>query len=234
MDAVAAIPKLVSGLCVERFSRVANQLSSGFHQHCNCPNHRKTKVDEPPESAEEYAARIRRVREEQEAAEERRMQEEAFRKAEQERQRESGECQFDIHLYYCTQVSTPPKERLAAEERQKAKSSKKKAQAKASRQAAENKARAQKERLQTRRSAVFAAARKGDVTAVKKGVWEDEVDAAGGEVKDGCEAFVKVKPNDAHETLSHIAVATGDASLVQWLDAHGKPSFFHHASIAGL
>ena len=45
---------------------------------------------EDPESPEEYATRIRRAREEQEAAEERRKQEDAFRKAEQERQRGIG------------------------------------------------------------------------------------------------------------------------------------------------
>jgi hypothetical protein len=56
---------------------------------------------------------------------------------------------------------------------------------------------------------------------VKKGVWEDEVDAAGGEVKTGCEEYV-TSPKDRKETLLHIAARNGDFELVEWLDAHGK------------
>lgn len=112
-------------------------------------------------------------------------------------------------------------DRREAEERQKAKTSKKKVQAEATRKAAEDKARAQQERVQTRRSAVFAAARKGDIDAVKKAVWEDEVDAAGGEIKTGCDAFAKIKPTDPRDTLSHIAASNGNVILVEWLDTHG-------------
>lgn len=61
-----------------------------------------------------------------------------------------------------------------------------------------------------------------DATKVKKGVWEDNVDAAGGEVKRGCEAFVTHSPADPKETLLHIAAKNGDAELVQWLEAHSK------------
>lgn len=113
-------------------------------------------------------------------------------------------------------------ERKAAEERQKAKASKKKSQAEASRKTAESKVKAQLERSQNLRSAVFAAARNGDRKAVKKGVYEDHVDAAGGEVKRDCDNFVKSKPRDPSETLSHIAAAHGDVDLVEWLDTHGK------------
>ena len=56
---------------------------------------------------------------------------------------------------------------------------------------------------------------------MKKGVWEDEVDAAGGEIKKGCESFVESPPKDLRETLSHIAAAKGDVDLVKWLDTHG-------------
>jgi len=37
---------------------------------------------------------------------------------------------------------------------------------------------------QTKRSQVFANARKGNSETVKKGIWEDCVDAAGGEILD--------------------------------------------------
>ena len=67
---------------------------------------------------------------------------------------------------------------------------------------------------------MFSAARQGDNEKVKKGVWEDEVDAAGGEVRRGCESFVKSMPADNSETLLHIATRRGDAELVEWLDTH--------------
>ena len=69
---------------------------------------------------------------------------------------------------------------------------------------------------------VFAAARKGDAPKVKKGVYEDQVDAAGGEIKPGCDAFVKKPPTDPSETLLHITAERGDAELFEWLDTHGK------------
>ena len=102
----------------------------------------------------------------------------------------------------------------------------KKAQAEASRKSAENKAKAQLERSQTLRSAVFTAARAGDAQKVKKGVYEDHVDAAGGEIKRGCDAFVKAPPKNRSETLSHIAAERGDSALFEWLDTHGKPHIF--------
>ena len=112
-------------------------------------------------------------------------------------------------------------ERKAAEARQKNKASKKRAQAEVSRKTAETKAKAQLERSQNLRSAVFSAARNGDSKSVKKSIYEDHVDAAGGEVKRDCGAFVKSMPRDPCETLSHIAAARGDVDLVEWLDTHG-------------
>ncbi|EGN93280.1 hypothetical protein SERLA73DRAFT_189828 [Serpula lacrymans var. lacrymans S7.3] len=70
------------------------------------------------------------------------------------------------------------------------------------------------------RSAVFTAARSKDTEKVKKGVWEDNVDPSGGEIKAGCEEFVHVHPKDPQETLLHIAAFNGDADMVEWLDAH--------------
>ncbi|KAF7363616.1 hypothetical protein MSAN_01018700 [Mycena sanguinolenta] len=152
------------------------------------------------ETPEQYQARLRRSREEQIAAEERRKREAAERKAQLEIEREM--------------------ERAAAEERQKAKVEAKKAQAKMHRSKAETAARKLQQQVQTKRSAIFAAARAGKQDEVKKGVWEDDVDAAGGEVKAGCDAFVKMAPKDPQETLLHIAARNGDKELVKWLDAH--------------
>lgn len=109
---------------------------------------------------------------------------------------------------------------MAADERQKVKTEQKKAQAEAQRQKAEKTARALRQKIQKTRSAVFAAARIGDAAKVKKGIWEDDVDAAGGEVKTGCDEFVNPKPKDSQEALLHIATKNGDLELVQWLDAH--------------
>ncbi|KIM87213.1 hypothetical protein PILCRDRAFT_86249 [Piloderma croceum F 1598] len=153
-----------------------------------------------PESNEQYQERLRRRREEQVAAEERRAKEDAERKIRLEKQREQ--------------------ERREAEQRQKVKKANRKGEAEASRKKAECAARMQQQRGQALRSATFAAARAGDAKRVKKGVYEDNVDAAGGEVKKGCEEFVTTPPADPKDTLMHIAVKNGDADLVEWLDAH--------------
>ncbi|KAJ7581156.1 hypothetical protein C8J56DRAFT_959247 [Mycena floridula] len=137
------------------------------------------------ETPEEYQARIRRSREEQIAGEERRRQELAARRQRIEKQRE--------------------KERLEAEERQKAKVEEKKNQAAVKKRKEEQAVRDQLQKSQTLRSAVFASARAGKAEFVKKGVWEDDVDAAGGEVKVGCDEYVKARPADPRETLLHIA-----------------------------
>ncbi|KAJ7632817.1 hypothetical protein FB45DRAFT_913589 [Roridomyces roridus] len=151
------------------------------------------------ETPEEYTARLRRSREEQIAAEERRKQAAAARRAEIEMNREI--------------------ERAAAEERQKAKTEAKKAQAQVQRSKAEAAALALQKQAQAKRTAVFTAARAGQSDKVKKGVWEDGVDAAGGEVQAGCNAFVKT-PKDPQQTLLHIAAQNGDKDLIEWLDAH--------------
>lgn len=69
---------------------------------------------------------------------------------------------------------------------------------------------------------MFAAARGGNAAEVRKGVWEQAVDAAGGEVKTGSDSYVKSPPKDPKETLMHIAAKQGDVELVEWLDAHSK------------
>lgn len=111
-------------------------------------------------------------------------------------------------------------EKEQAERRQKTKAEEKKNKAAAKQEAAEKAARARQQRTQDLRSAVFAAARSGKAEKVKKGVWEDEVDAAGGEVRAGLENFAKTKPTDPKETLLHIAAYNGDIDLVEWLDTH--------------
>ncbi|KAI0374846.1 hypothetical protein BV20DRAFT_935224 [Pilatotrama ljubarskyi] len=168
------------------------------HAHSRYHRHHHEQGD--PETPEQYSARLRKAREEQEQAAERRAREEAIRRANLEKQRE--------------------KERREAEERQRLKAFAKKAEAEASRKAAEQKARTQQEKFQATRSKVFAAARKGDAAAVRKGVWEENVDAAGGELRKGAEAFAKYPPADPKETLLHIAAKNGDLDLVQWLDSH--------------
>ncbi|KAK7054723.1 hypothetical protein VNI00_003186 [Paramarasmius palmivorus] len=152
------------------------------------------------ESNAEFQERLKQSRAEQMQAEDRRKREAQFRRERAEEDRE--------------------RERQAAEKRQKAKKESKKAQAESERQKAEMNARKQREKTQGTRSAVFQAARKGDIERVKKGVWEEDVDAAGGEVKPGYEEFVKSMPKDKRETLLHIASSRGDCQLVEWLDDH--------------
>lgn len=80
------------------------------------------------------------------------------------------------------------------------------------------------ERPQRTRCEVFAAARNGDSAAVRKGVWEDNVDAAGGEILHGAIDPIAKRPKtwDPSETLLHIAVSKGDADLAEWLVNHSK------------
>ncbi|KAJ4497955.1 hypothetical protein C8R41DRAFT_820335 [Lentinula lateritia] len=155
----------------------------------------------PRETAQERTERLRRAREVQEAAELRRKREAAVRKELKEQDRKQ--------------------ERLAAEQRRKTKNREKKAKAHAQRQQAEDAARSQREKVQKNRSAVFQAAREVRVEDVKKGIWENDVDAAGGEVKSGHEDFVYTVPKDPKETLLHIAVRNGNLDLVDFLDKHG-------------
>lgn len=114
-------------------------------------------------------------------------------------------------------------ERREAEQRQRVKNTEKKAKAEASRKSAEQRAQAQQQQQQVRRSEVFAAARRNDAAAVKKGVYEDDVDATGGEFRKNSDlgGFAKNHPRDAKETLLHIAASNGDLDLIEWLGSHG-------------
>jgi hypothetical protein len=76
--------------------------------------------------------------------------------------------------------------------------------------------------MQITRSAIFAAARAGYAEKVMTGIWENGMDAAGGEIRPGCEDFVQSSPQDLKQTLLHIATKHGDGSLVEWLDTHSK------------
>ncbi|KAK0205709.1 hypothetical protein IW262DRAFT_648600 [Armillaria fumosa] len=154
--------------------------------------------DQFNEYVQEYVQR--KSREEQIAAQERRKREDAVRKAMQEQAWERAR-----HL---------------AEQRRKEKLKAKKAKAAARRRQAKQAIRIHLQKAQTLRSAVFTAAREDNATKVKAGIWEEDVDAAGGEIKRDCERFVSQRPKDPQETLLHIAALKGDHELVVWLDAH--------------
>ena len=134
-------------------------------------------------------------------------------------------------------LSNPCLDRRDAEQRKRKKASAKKAAAEASRKTAEEKVRSHREQAQAKRSSAFAAARLNDTTAVKKAVWEDEVDAAGGGIRQGSEDLVKNPPADARETLMHIAAKHGNVELVGWLDSHSvlsaRPAILLYADDAG-
>ncbi|KAJ8519514.1 hypothetical protein ONZ45_g3589 [Pleurotus djamor] len=155
---------------------------------------------EKPESQEEFQARLARQREEQEAARVRREQEDAKSKARVKADRE--------------------REQKLAEKRQEAKRKNKKAAATNQKKHARDVLRSKQRESQVLRSQVFAAARANDVATVKRGIWEQGVDASGGEIKVGCEEFIQSPVADKQETLLHIAAMNGDTELVKWLDAH--------------
>ncbi|KZT11328.1 DnaJ-domain-containing protein [Laetiporus sulphureus 93-53] len=177
------------------------------------------------ETTEQLQARMRRVREEQEAMKERRANEDVLRKAELEKERKEREAMKERRaredvLRKAKLEKEREQEKKAAEERQRLKTTHRKAQAAAFQKSAAKKARAEQERLQTLRSEVFSAARRGDGDKVRKGIYEDNVDATGGEIIAGSEAYARRIPEDRQETLMHIAAKNGDAKLVQWLDCH--------------
>ncbi|KAF9475856.1 DnaJ-domain-containing protein [Pholiota conissans] len=181
------------------FQEMMNRGRSGGGPQYRRADHR-TPRQEKPESPEQFQERVRRTREEQTAAHERRKREDAARKARAAREKEQ--------------------ERLEAEKRQKDKIESKKVQANAARKFAEDKARQMLRKAQDARSVVFAAARAGEADKVKKGIWENSVDAAGGEIKPNCAAFARNKPQDLYETLLHIATKNNDVDLINWLDLH--------------
>ena len=193
-----------------------NSCAEYYHSHPH-PHHYHYTAP-APETDEQRTARLRRAREEQEQAEQRRAAEEATRKANREKERQQSTSTRPSHPLMAAEMDS---DRHEAEQRKRKKASAKKAAAEASRRAAEDKARSQQEQLQSKRSNVFAAARRNDTDAVKKGVWEDEVDASGGETRKGSELFMKSTPADSRETLMHIAAKHGNLDLVEWLDSHG-------------
>lgn len=73
---------------------------------------------------------------------------------------------------------------------------------------------------QKMRSTIFAAARAGRWEQVKKGIWEDRVDADEGEVLAGFQETMS-KPKDPKETLLHLAAKAGVMEVFKWLIAHG-------------
>jgi len=179
-----------------RSSRYSSQT---YHRHRH-QDHRYS-FTEPEESDAARQTRLRNMRQDQEQAEARRAKEAADRKAQAQRERE--------------------REMSAAAERREQKAFNKKAKAEAERETAAKSARSQQERLQMLRSAVFVAARNGDVDKVKKGIWEDMVDAAGGEMSNGCASLVHEETQDKLETLMHIIAKQGNKELLEWLGSHG-------------
>lgn len=173
------------------------------------------------QSPEEYQEHLRRSREQQVAAEQRRKQQAIARKERAAREREQG--LFALKTFEAMFSGMFFTERLKAEERQKKKVEAKKAQLEANRKSSEERTKEILRSAQNIRSSVFSAARKGQSDLVKKGVWEDGIDAAGGEIKPGCSTFVNSTPSDLQETLLHIATKNGDLGLVKWLDSHSKP-----------
>ncbi|KAG8907400.1 hypothetical protein FRB99_004425 [Tulasnella sp. 403] len=160
----------------------------------------------PRETAEQYHARMEKTRQEQEEARKIRQEEEQRRKA--MRAQEAA-----------ARAENSAESRKAKAERQK---ESRKATAEANRVASEKKAREALERRQKTRSDVFEAARRGDDDAVRKGIWESNVDAAGGEALKGGDDLIANKADnwDPLETLLHIAVSRGGLALVQWLVDH--------------
>ena len=65
--------------------------------------YRRSREAGPPESTEQFSARLRKAREDQEQAEARRVQEEAERKENLQKQRERGayDIRADTHLRQC-------------------------------------------------------------------------------------------------------------------------------------
>lgn len=109
-----------------------------------------------------------------------------------------------------------------AASRQKEKAKRKREKAQQDRHTAARVLASQREKMQVLRSEVFAAARIGDASTVKRGVWEQDVDPSGGEIKPGCDHLVREKPTDPCETLLHIAARHGDKDLLEWLGSHSQ------------
>ncbi|GAA6004390.1 hypothetical protein JCM10207_000702 [Rhodosporidiobolus poonsookiae] len=156
---------------------------NAFRSHTH---HRFTEQDEPPETEEERAARMKKEAERIRKAEQRRKNEAQFAREEREKQRAE-------------------EQRAGAQRRAEKKTAKANDKSTAATAAAQQ-ALKRLQLVQLRRSAVFAAIRAGDVEAVKRGVFEDNVDASGGEwVEGGQEAVAQLAPEERAELEAQIA-----------------------------
>lgn len=182
------------------------QAYSRAHSHRDFFYSRYPTSERKTETEEEYRARLARQREESKFAEERRAKEKAAAKA--------------------SKVYERKEEARKAANRKAAKANKKKAENEERLKKNAEHVKNAKLQAQTKRSHIFTNARKGDSEAVKRGIWEDCVDAAGGEILDaeGLEGFAQ--PADPKETLLHIAARLGDEILVEWLVDHSASSSF--------
>jgi len=168
-------------------------------------------------------------RETPEQAAARRAEETARAKERMRQQRENGtSLTIPSRVIQC---QCTPSEMKDAATRQKEKAERKREKAKQDRQSAAKALASQREKTQALRSKVFAAARNGDAGVVKKGVWEQDVDPSGGEIKPGCDHLVRQKPADPNETLLHIAARHGDKDLLEWLGSHSLSPFSRFLSL---
>ena len=117
-------------------------------------------------------------------------------------------------------------EALLSSQRKQQKQKKKEDRAKARKQQAGT-IKETKRASQRRRSEVFEMARVGDVESVKKGVWEQNVDAAGPECLVGMEddPTCPGHTHDKRETLLHIFARRGDLDTLKWLLDHSGSRF---------
>jgi len=169
---------------------------------------------------------LKRQREEREAAEVRRSREAQLRRerAERERIRGTSWVLFLLNEIHAITLMFPPFiEAEASILRKQEKAQARQQEHRASVSLAALKAQEVLARRQATRSGVFESARKGDAAAVRKGVYENDVDASGGEILKGADMPESVPKNwDPKETLLHITVAKGDNALVEWLIDHSK------------
>lgn len=126
-----------------------------------------------------------------------------------------------------TQYRSALPEMKDAATRQKEKAKRKREKAKQDHEMAAEVLASQQENRQVLRSKAFAAARNGDADIVKRGVWEQDVDPSGGEIKPGCDHSVRRKPSDPREMLLHVTARHGDKNLLEWLGSHSSSLFFY-------
>ncbi|GAA5972248.1 hypothetical protein JCM11641_002373 [Rhodosporidiobolus odoratus] len=147
---------------------------NAFRSHTH---HKFTARDEPPESPEERAERMKAEAERVRKVEERRKNEAQWAKEEREKAREE--------------------EIRAGSQRRSDKKAAQSAAKSAAAFAAAGQALKRLQLSQLKRSAVFAALRKGEVDVAKRGIFEENVDAAGSEwLAGGREAVAQLSPED--------------------------------------